>query len=92
MNDDTEALRELLLRQINSEIKSDDKQEERARLEKKYGKGNVFSTEEIKDHPIIQIIQFTAPLVIVQHKETKKLGNMMFQHYPRFYFGLEWDK
>ena len=77
--------RKLLIEVINEEIKSNDETEERLRLEKKYGKENVWNTEELKNNFIVH--SFLAPFVRVTRKDnSNEKGTLLFQHIPRFYF------
>lgn len=60
------------------------RQQERARLEEKYGKDNVWDTDELEKRFSIQ--GFLAPFCVATERETGKKGVLTFQHSPRFYF------
>lgn len=62
-----------------------DPAEERAKLEEKYGKDNVWNTEEMTKEFSVQ--SFVAPYVIVTRNG--KEGTLQFQHSPRFYFDFK---
>jgi len=56
-------------------------------LEKEYGKGNVFDTEEATKK--FHFIGFMAPFAYVEEKEHGIKGILTFQHAPRFYFDFQ---
>tara|TARA_R110000824_G_scaffold246105_2_gene435203 strand:+ start:9307 stop:9528 length:222 start_codon:yes stop_codon:yes gene_type:complete len=58
---------------------------ERAKLEEKYGKDNVWDTGEMTEE--FSVKSFVAPYVIVTRNG--KEGTLQFQHYPRFYFDFK---
>lgn len=78
MEDKTEGIRILLSEVINSNP------EIREKLEEKYGKGNVFDTDEASEK--FDFIGFMAPFTVVERKEDGVKGTLTFQHDPRFYF------
>jgi hypothetical protein len=83
--DGTEAIRKEMVQEINTDVLSDDEQEERARLEKIYER--VWDTKELQQDFIVK--GFRAPFVVVKRKEDGKEGSLMFQHRPRFYFNFK---
>ena len=84
MIDETEQYRRARQAELNSAAAA------RAELEAQYGKGNVWSTQEIRDSQY-EIVAFLAPFVIVRDKTTGKKGSLEFQHSPRFYFNFQAD-
>lgn len=84
MGDLTEAIRKIEVAKINSEVESNDKDEERTRLEKKYGQ--VWNTEELSNDFRVQ--GFMAPFIVVTRKSDNSRGSLEFQHNPRFYFNF----
>ncbi len=80
--DRTETTRRALLTKINSEAA------ERSALEARYG--HVWSTSELSQD--FEVLEFGAPFVVVRRKENGKLGSLLFQHHPRFYFAFQEDK
>lgn len=86
--DETETIRRLLVREVNSQVESDDEVTERARLEKKYGK--VWNTKELTHD--FHVKGFAAPFVVVEELSTGRKGLLMFQHWPRFYFDWQPEK
>ena len=70
---------------INSEVKSDDKSDERKRLEEKYGQ--VWDTQELQKD--FDVIGFLAPYIEVRRKKDGESGSMEFQHSPRLYFNFK---
>jgi len=83
MSDPTEGVRRALVSEINSNPL------EREDLEEMYGKGNVFSTEEVREK--FEVLSFMAPFVVVEVKESGSRGTLTFQHSPRIYFDLKED-
>jgi len=84
MSDPTEPTRRKLVKKINSDPFT------REHLEEVYGKGNVFDTEELREHFNVQ--GFAAPFCIVQRKSDDKIGTLTFQHHPRLYWDFQEDK
>lgn len=82
--DATENVRRALVGEINSQVVSNSKDEERARLEQQYGK--VWDTQELSADFDVQ--GFMAPFIAVKRKSDGKAGTMLFQHMPRFYFSF----
>lgn len=80
--DETESIRQLMLEQINSSPG------ERAALEAEYGQ--VWNTEELQCDFAVE--GFLAPFVLARRKSDGKLGTLMFQHAPRFYFDWREDQ
>jgi hypothetical protein len=82
MSDPTESARRALVSKINSEAT------ERAALEARHGQ--VWNTAGLaKD---FEVLEFAAPFVIVKRKSDNKIGSLMFQHEPRYYFAFEEDR
>ena len=89
MIDETEGIRREMVAAINSTVVSDNKEEERTRLEAAYGKENVFDTDQLRES--FEVQAFMAPFVIVRRKSDGKQGTLEFQHNPRFYFNFAAD-
>jgi hypothetical protein len=87
MIDETENIRRSMVQDINSQVQSDDKTEERKRLEGLYGR--VWDTDEVRAE--FEIIGFMAPFVVAKRKKDNKKGSLEFQHSPRFYFNWKED-
>jgi hypothetical protein len=79
MSDPTEAVRRILVNEINSEAA------ERKALEAKYGQ--VWNTEELSRD--FSVEGFMAPFVVVRRISDGVKGSMTFQHSPRFYFDFD---
>ena len=47
--------------------------------------GQVWDTDELGRD--FEVHGFAAPLVVARRKSDGKLGSLLFQHEPRFYFG-----
>jgi hypothetical protein len=60
-------------------------QRERQGLEAQYGR--VWNTQELSND--FEVQDFAAPFVVVKRKSDGKLGSLMFQHMPRYYFNFE---
>ena len=60
--------------------------EDREFFEERFGKDNVWNTEELTN--LFAVHSFLAPFVIVTRKSDGKKGTVMFQHRPRFYFAF----
>ena len=84
MSDPTEMSRRVEITKINSKIQSDDKDEERIRLEAEHGQ--IWNTDELAADFTVE--GFMAPYVVVVRKSDGQKGTMKFQHLPRFYFNL----
>ena len=78
--DDTEQVRRVMLREINS------KTAERAALEARVGK--VWDTAQLAED--FEVLGFMAPFVVVRRRADGRKGSLTFQHSPRFYF--EWQE
>lgn len=76
--DPTEDIRRELVSAINAEPGS------RAALEA--AQGRVWDTAQLTAE--FEVQSFLAPFVMVRRKADGVLGTMMFQHYPRFYWGF----
>ena len=72
------------MNKLNSDVESESDLPERARLEEKHGKDNVWDTDEFTK--IFEVISFAAPFCMVKRRSDGKSGTAMFQHHPRFYF------
>jgi len=79
--DHTEDLRRALALQISNE------RAERPILEGRHGR--VWNGAELAHD--FEILGFAAPFVVVRGKAEDKLGSLMFQHHPRYYFGFRED-
>jgi hypothetical protein len=84
MSDPTEAVRRQMVAEINS---VDHTREE---LEGLWGKGNVWSTDELS--PSFEVLGFMAPFVVVRRKSDGVKGSMEFCHSPRFYYNFVEDR
>jgi hypothetical protein len=82
MMDSTETVRRDLALKINSAP------EERAALEERHGQ--VWSASELAND--FEVVGFTAPFVVVRRKIDNRLGSLLFQHHPRYYFSFQEDK
>lgn len=80
--DETEGIRRLMVEQLNSSAG------ERAALEAEHGQ--VWDTAELQRDFSVQ--SFLAPFVLVRRKSDDKLGTLMFQHMPRYYFDFRGDE
>ena len=79
--DSTEDTRRALVRHINAQAA------ERADLEVQYGR--VWNTAELATD--FEVVSFAAPFAIVRWKADHKLGSVLFQHWPRYYFAFQED-
>ena len=82
MIDQTEEARRALVAEINCQAA------ERAALESRYGQ--VWNTSELAND--FEVLEFAAPFAIVKRKADNKLGSLMFQHHPRYYFSFQEDQ
>ena len=82
MNDPTEETRRDRLAEINTEPSS------RESLEAKYGQ--VWNTSELAND--FEVVEFAAPFAVVKRKADNRIGSLMFQHHPRYYFSFQEDK
>jgi hypothetical protein len=87
--DETENYRRAEVNRINSAVEGSNEATERARLEAKYGKENVFDTAQVREQ--FEVISFAAPYCLVRRKSDGKKGDLEFQHSPRFYFNFMVD-
>ena len=78
MPDPTENMRRKLVSEINHEPGS------REALEQEYE--IVWNTDELRAD--FDVIGFAAPLVVVCRRSDGVRGSLLFQHWPRFYFGF----
>lgn len=81
MTDPTEAIRRYLADGINMSPGS------REALEAEHGQ--VWDTDQLREEFNVQ--SFMAPFVVAKRKADGKVGTLMFQHHPRFYFGWQED-
>lgn len=81
--DQTEAIRKERIDEINAGELT------REVLEIQFGKGNVWSTDELTER--FDVLGFLAPFVAVRDKATGKKGTCEFSHMPRFYFNYQED-
>lgn len=86
--DETEKIRRELVNKIANQITSNNKDHERERLEE--ANGQVWNTDELSRDFLV--LGFMAPYVVVKDKATGRKGSLMFQHYPRYYWGWMEDK
>ena len=82
--DTTENIRRSQVQEINSQIESEDRTEERKRLESLYC--DVWDTDQMSDQ--FEVLGFMSPYVIVRRKSDDCKGSLQFQHNPRFYFNF----
>jgi len=87
MKDNTEQIRRQRIVEINSQKKANTEEEERKRLQKKYGQ--VWDTEQLAQE--FNVVGFLAPFVVAKRKVDGKRGSLEFQHCPRFYFSWKED-
>ena len=80
--DTTKDIRQALLLEINAQPA------ERAVLEARHGR--VWSAAELSND--FEVLGFAAPFVVVRCKADSKLGSLMFQHHPRYYFAFKEDQ
>jgi len=52
--------------------------------------GQVWTTQELGEQ--FEVIGFGAPMVVVRRREDNKLGSVLFQHWPRYYWGFKEDR
>ena len=50
----------------------------------------MWNTSELAND--FEVFEFAAPLVVVRRKADDKLGSLMFQHHPRYYFAFQEDR
>lgn len=81
MIDSTETVRRELMIKINSAP------EARVALEKRHDQ--VWSGSELAND--FEVIGFAAPFVVVRRKSDNRLGSLLFQHHPRYYFAFKED-
>jgi hypothetical protein len=81
MIDSIESVRRELMVKINSAP------EERGALEKRHDQ--LWNGSELAND--FEIIGFVAPLVVVRRKSDNRLGSLLFQHHPRYYFAFKED-
>jgi hypothetical protein len=77
--DETETMRRQMVDQINRNPKT------REELERDFGK--VWAIQELTQD--FEVKGFLAPFAIVKRKQDGKMGSLLFQHHPRFYFSWE---
>ena len=52
--------------------------------------GQVWTTEQLYQQ--FRIVGFMAPFAVVERRSDNKLGSVLFQHCPRFYWGFKEDR
>ena len=82
MTDPMEDARRALVADINRQPA------ERAALVERYGQ--VWDTSELTND--FEVLEFAAPFVVVKRKTDNKIGSLMFQHHPRYYFAFQEDR
>ncbi len=82
MIDPTEDTRRALVALINCQAV------DRATLQERHGR--VWDTSELAND--FEVLDFAAPLVVVRRRADDKLGSLLFQHYPRYYFAFHEDQ
>jgi hypothetical protein len=75
--DETEAMRRVMAQDINS------RKDNRDQLEKEHGE--VWDTDQLRERFNVQA--FAAPFVVAVDRTTGRMGSLVFQHWPRFYWG-----
>jgi len=60
----------------------------RSGLEARHGR--VWDTVELAQD--FEVLGFAAPFVVVRRRADQRLGSLLFQHEPRFYFAFEEDQ
>lgn len=89
MIDETEEYRRARQAELNSAPVSDDKESEKARLERETG-SKVYTTDEMSAE--FTVTGFAAPFVVVKRKSDGQVGSLEFQHSPRLYFNWQPDR
>ena len=82
MIDPTEGARRALVAEINCQSA------DRVALEARYGQ--VWNTSQLAND--FEVLEFAAPFAVVKRKADNKLGSLMFQHHPRYYFSFQEDQ
>jgi hypothetical protein len=59
----------------------------RADLEARYGR--VWDTAELGRE--FEVVGFAAPFAVVRRRADDRLGSVLFQHWPRYYFAFVGD-
>lgn len=83
--DPTEVARLELIAEISAAVKTDSKVEERKRLEAEHGQ--IWDTDELTRD--FEVEGFMAPFVVVRRKTDGQRGSLLFQGWPRFYWGFK---
>ena len=82
MIDPTEEAIRALVAEINGQAA------ERAALQARYGQ--VWNSPELaKD---FEVLEFAAPFAVVERKVDNRMGSLLFQHHPRYYFSFQMDQ
>lgn len=81
-DDSTEIVRRILAVKINSQAV------ERVELEARHGR--VWNATELAAE--FTVLGFAAPFVVVRRESDQRLGSLLFQHDPRYYFSFQEDK
>lgn len=82
MPDPTDSIRRAMVADINSDPLG------RNGLESLHGQ--VWDISEVRKE--FEIVAFLAPFVEVKRKRDGAIGSMLFQAFPRFYFGWQKDR
>jgi hypothetical protein len=61
---------------------------DRSGLEARHGR--VWDAVELARD--FEVLGFAAPFVVVRRRTDQKLGSLLFQHHPRYYFGFSEDE
>lgn len=85
MHDPTEEMRREMVETINAQA-TNNEDADRARLEERWGKDNVWRYDEVQEH--FEIIGFLAPFCSARRKSDGQKGVLEFQHHPRFYYNF----
>ena len=87
--DETEDLRRALIALTNIAASTMTVPDFREQLEREYGPGNCWSTEELREQFTVE--GFLAPFAVVVRKADGVKGCVTFSHSPRFYFDFVRD-
>jgi len=83
-NNNTEAFRRARLIALNVAVVSEDRTNERTRLESAHGR--VWDAEQLAQQ--FEVLGFMAPYVVVKRRSDGRKRSLEFQHSPRFYFNF----
>ena len=85
---ETEALRQERLVEINSPLRVSGEEDARRRLEARHGR--VYDTQQLAAE--FEVLGFLAPYVAARRKADGMVGSLEFSHWPRFYFAFTPDR